>query len=1751
MNRFHKIVWSVSRQQYIVASELAQGNAGASATSGRDARSASRALRHGMLVAALAAGIAGPALALASSCKTDTSQHSAPAGGLCAIADYNPPVSQDGAGGAVVNHGQTVTLTGTSVVGTGYSGNTTVPADSVNVVSGTFGSSALVTGPQNATVSATNPATGATVVYRTYDSAAFADQSNLATPVNQFENVSGDMYYHASLGRVDQTGGTLNVNLGATPSGAPSSNSLLMVSKQTYLTAADGSGNAASRVVWRSRNAIDMGIDPGLPTPDVDTGLLTVQVPVTTYAGTVTFNGITYTVTNAAQLAAYNDVLVAALHDGILTSQQAYDAAFAQAYTTVDTPVTYATKTTAGDLARAPNGDRYAILATGRNGSAVIAAGGQIDITRASGALKVTNGALGINHGTLSGNVIEQLVRVDNGGRFINAADGVVSSGYVAGDKLDTATANTFYYTGSGIIASGQGSSVQNSGVINVSGFAYAGNTSVGMGLAQGASGSNDGNINVGVNPGYVTTVVGVNVSGGSSFVNDAAGTLYIGRAAQYGLADAAADVAISGPTYGVRIMDTGDSAINNGNIVIGTQAQGAVGMFSTAPIRSLLLNNGTIEVTGQAAGTPLANIGMMADDNGAAGTGAVVRNAGTINLTGVNGVGLMVNADPGIAANAESTGTINVAGGADIASGTRNFGVWVNGAQGVAQVSGAVNLAGTGAIGVFAQNGGTINVDAGAVPQFLAGTDQIGFYAAGAGSSINVNASVLSVATDGSSLFRVADGAAFTGASTAGALDITVAGKDARGVVATGMGTTLSTGASTYRVTGAAGGAGGSAAVVTEGGAMGTIDAGTTIVLANAGATAGIVDGQAHDLTGAAIGWPVATVLTNNAAIQSDNAGAVGFIARNLGTLNNNADITLTGPGSTGVVVGPRGTVNNTATIRVANGDGALVQGAQASLVNNGTIRADDGVAAVHLTGAGASVAFSGAGRVEAGGTADGILIDATATDGRVTGTAGAIVIDGTGMALDNRAAGGSIALTNTSIRTTGSGAAGISSSGANGEIMLSGGTLDTVGDHAVGIYVSSAGRLAMTDTTITTLGAGAHGILLDNGATATLSGGSVATQGTGAAALYVEGPQGAATVTGTTLSSTAGAGAQSNAGGTLALRNAALAGATAGLAVTDTQANGQASTITVTGGSLAATAGNAIEVTGARANITLAGEVNVRAASGTLLNLTNASTVNLSTQGVRLNGDLIADASSGGVVSLNQGSVLTGRIDPLDVNIDATSTWNVTASSVTGALSNAGTVAFLPPTGDPRQAGSYKTLTASSYVGANGTVALNTWLGGDGSPSDRLVVSGGAATGATALRIVNTGGPGVLTTGDGINVVAVTGGGSTAPGAFRLASPVQAGAYEYLLYRGGSNSADDYYLRSALVDPVTSGGGPGKVGGSAGGGAAPIAYRPGVVGYTLLPAMNMDYGFTNLGRLHERVGDVYNTEQNQAEQNQPGKRNGVWGRMGGYGVQGDSGSRFSANQSTFFMQFGKDWTLKQDPEGGSTHAGVTASLSVTDSKFKDGARDLSPMLSDTTGKATTQAQSVGGYYTKYLRDGSYWDSVAQVTHYNNKYNDTYGNGASQHGFGIALSQEVGKPFLLMPKLAIEPQAQLVYQYLDLDHFNDGISSISGTSSNAVRGRLGVRIYAPNVRTEDGTGAGTPYMTIDVLHDFVPIKAVSVDGTSLRPTFSRTWGELGFGLNQSIGKGSQLYAAIKFTKNLDGESRKGVFGQVGYRYSW
>nr|BFE96853.1 hypothetical protein GCM10020185_73890 [Pseudomonas brassicacearum subsp. brassicacearum] len=151
------------------------------------------------------------------------------------------------------------------------------------------------------------------------------------------------------------------------------------------------------------------------------------------------------------------------------------------------------------------------------------------------------------------------------------------------------------------------------------------------------------------------------------------------------------------------------------------------------------------------------------------------------------------------------------------------------------------------------------------------------------------------------------------------------------------------------------------------------------------------------------------------------------------------------------------------------------------------------------------------------------------------------------------------------------------------------------------------------------------------------------------------------------------------------------------------------------------------------------------------------NWETVNL-TQGSRLDLDdtltLGDSATATGTLNIDSGSTLTstqGVIAPF------------TAGQLT-TLNNAGVVDLAQ--GNTR---TNDTLTVQgNYVGNNGQLHLQTVLGADNSPSDKLVVNGGTLTGSTAITVTNQGGTGAQTAQDGIEVVQAQGGAVSDSGAF-----------------------------------------------------------------------------------------------------------------------------------------------------------------------------------------------------------------------------------------------------------------------------------------------------------------------------------------------------------------------------------------------
>jgi outer membrane autotransporter protein len=181
----------------------------------------------------------------------------------------------------------------------------------------------------------------------------------------------------------------------------------------------------------------------------------------------------------------------------------------------------------------------------------------------------------------------------------------------------------------------------------------------------------------------------------------------------------------------------------------------------------------------------------------------------------------------------------------------------------------------------------------------------------------------------------------------------------------------------------------------------------------------------------------------------------------------------------------------------------------------------------------------------------------------------------------------------------------------------------------------------------------------------------------------------------------------------------------------------------------------------------------------------------------------------NNGSILSLSDSLVLgdatslTGRLDIDSSSYLIASGAASIAPAVAGSLvqvNNAGVIQMTQQ-GTPSPT---DTLTINgNYTGLGGSILLDTYLGVDGSPSDKLIISGGLADGLTGLGIVNAGGPGGGTTGSGIMVVETTAGGTTATDAFVLDRAVAAGAYEYFLFRGGvaAGEEENWYLRSQLV--------------------------------------------------------------------------------------------------------------------------------------------------------------------------------------------------------------------------------------------------------------------------------------------------------------------------------------------------------------
>lgn len=491
-------------------------------------------------------------------------------------------------------------------------------------------------------------------------------------------------------------------------------------------------------------------------------------------------------------------------------------------------------------------------------------------------------------------------------------------------------------------------------------------------------------------------------------------------------------------------------------------------------------------------------------------------------------------------------------------------------------------------------------------------------------------------------------------------------------------------------------------------------------------------------------------------------------------------------------------------------------------------------------------------------------------------------------------------------------------------------------------------------------------------------------------------------------------------------------------------------------------------------------------------------------------------------GNLVLGDGSSATGAI-----TIDGSSTLSANGAvsilpftpGQLAAVTNAGAI-------DLTGGGAGDALTiVGNYAGAGGALRLDTVLGGDGSPSDLLIIDTGAASGTTGLQVVNLGGAGALTIGNGIAVVTAQNGGSTGGGAFALAAPVAAGPFQYLLFRGplGAGTVDEensWFLRSQLVEPD--------------GDVVPL-YRPETSIYASLPGVARTLALSTLGTFHERYGD------------QSGVRGGsgrAWGRIFGEHTKQGSTGPLDAKFDGFAggVQIGIDIARFRGDDGSQDAGGVFFGLGQADGDVDGFAIGVPDAFA---GTSQLHGPSFGAYFTHIGPGDWYVDAVGMVSFIGNDGLSTNNVTTNVGATGAFLSLEVGVPIPLWSGVNLEPQAQLIYQHLDVGGTTDAFSTVTFDTPDALTGRLGLRLAGLY-------GAYRPYLKVNVWRDWSGTDETTYSGVyTFTSKDDSTALEVGGGVVGEVSQTISWWGVVDYTTEVAGNDLDAIRGNAGVNVSW
>lgn len=504
----------------------------------------------------------------------------------------------------------------------------------------------------------------------------------------------------------------------------------------------------------------------------------------------------------------------------------------------------------------------------------------------------------------------------------------------------------------------------------------------------------------------------------------------------------------------------------------------------------------------------------------------------------------------------------------------------------------------------------------------------------------------------------------------------------------------------------------------------------------------------------------------------------------------------------------------------------------------------------------------------------------------------------------------------------------------------------------------------------------------------------------------------------------------------------------------------------------------------------------------------------------------DLGAAAAEGGPTVVEQGrlEVLGKLAGPVRVNPQGELGGT---GLIGGEVSNAGVVA--PGTVDAMG----ELHLAGGYTGQGGTLRLRTTIASDASASDSLVLQGAHAGGTSLVQIVNQGGPGVLTRGNGIPVIRATQGATTEDGAFRLLRPLVQGPYQYELYRGALDGSDaqGWYLRSRNneADP-------------AGGQLAIGALRPEVSLYAAMPSLLQIAGQESLADWHTRQG---NSDQARA-------RGGSHYWVRSYGGNGEVDGKGFAQEgpkfdhSVWAMQAGADLVARRTREQEDRLGGYVGYGSATAHVDHEGGA---------AGSIDADSFQLGGYWTHRRAGGIYIDTVLQAAVLPKiASRSQQGIDAQTDGWSLAGSIEAGREFPISQdaRLRLEPQAQLSLQRLRLKDFADAGGTVSMGDYDSVSARVGARLVNhwggdPAAAGASGPESGSAWVRMSLQHEFsgdATVGFATADGPlQARSNLGGTVLDTEVGVSTRLESSASGQVSVGFQKSVAGVTRSAMTG--------